>query len=224
MNIALRLFAGVIDLLQFIFFITLLAFQFMTPVGGGVAGAVSGAVLCWNLSTGVWESFANAAACAAGGGALGTGLGFIGAPAAIAIDIAISCTFGVLLILLLWVSGRFSLMATLIGFTSEMLPGINGFVPGWSLLVHRCIQQYKKAQKEGTSTSRTSVGILTTAAKLVPALGGGTAAALLRKAPAAAPSAKEPSEKSNRIPLQTRNFDGIRPANDNRPQSYAQAA
>ncbi len=207
----MRLLAGIIDLLQFIFFIVLLAFQFITPYGGAAVGGVSGAVLCWNLSSGVWESIANAALCAAGGGVLGGGLSLVAAPAGIVIDIALSCTFGVLLICFLWASGRFSLMAVMIGFTGEMLPGINGFVPAWSLLVHRCIHQYKTAQKQGVSTSRTSFSILGTAAKLVPALGGGTAAALVRAAPTIASVQAQAKSLPDRIAtLPTKNFDGIR--------------
>lgn len=198
----------------------------MTPVGGGITGAVTGAVLCYNASSGVFEGITNAITCAAGGGLLGGGLSFIAAPAGIAIDIAISCTFGVLLILMLWVSGRFSFMAVVMGFGSEMLPGLNAFVPGWSLLVHRCIQQYKKEQKESGSGSRASLHFLVNAAKMVPLAGGGTAAALVRRMPATAPASNssESQQTSNRVPLQTRNFDGIRPANDNHPQPYAQAA
>lgn len=227
MNLALRLFAGIIDFLQFIFFIVLLAFQFITPYGGAAVGGIAGATLCWNASSGMFEGIMNAAACFALGGAAGGLLSAIAAPAGIAIDIAISCTFGFLLILFLWTSGRFSLMAVLIGFSSEALPAVNAFVPGWSLLVHRCIHQYNAAKKEGIPTSRTSPSILMTATKLVPALGGGAAAALARRLPSvvsAGSATKEPSVQGSRVPLRTSNFDGIRPSNSIRTEPYAHSA
>ncbi len=227
MNWALRLFAGAIDLLQFIFFIVLLGFQFITPVGGAAVGGVTGAIVCWKYSSGVWEGIVNAAACSAGGGLLGGALSFIAGPIGIAIDIAISCTFGVLLILLLWVTGRFSLMPVVAGFTGEMLPGINGFMPGWSILVHRSIQQYKLKQKGAGLAKRSALGVLGSVMGAIP--GGRTAAALASPGLSLATHsigtalAKQPSAPG-RVPLQTKNFDGIRPANDNHPRTYAQAA
>lgn len=222
MNLVLRGAAAIIDLLQFLFFILFLGLAAITPVGGGLVGAATGAAICYNASGNIVSGAVNAVYCAVAG----AGIGALAAPIGIIIDTALSCTFGILLILLLWVSGRFSFMAIAMGFGAEMLPGLNAFVPGWSLLVHRSIQQYNSTKKEGAATSRTSFGILTTAAKLVPVLAGGTAAALMRRVPAAAPASAgpEPRQTSGRVPLQTKNFDGIRPANDNRPQSYAQAA
>ncbi len=226
MNLALRLFAGVIDLLQFIFLIVLAGFQFITPVGGGITGAATGAYFCYNATSGVISGVLEGLKCAVGGGIVGAGLSAFALPAGIGIDIAISGTFGVVLIGLLWISGRLSLMPVIIGFTGEMLPGVNAFVPGWSILVHRCIQQYNLEQKEnGGPAARPSWSIITTAARLVPFSGGGAAAALVRGGRASsASSMPTPKQQSSRVPLQTKNFDGIRPANDNRPQSYAQAA
>lgn len=224
MNLALRLFAGVIDLLQFIFFITLLAFQFMTPVGGGITGAAVGAYFCYNATDGVVSAALEGLKCAAGGGLVGAGLSALAIPAGIAIDVAISGTFGVLLILLLWVSGRFSLMAVVIGFSSEMLPGINGFVPGWSLLVHRCIQDYKLKQSGVGLGKRTTLSIIGGAAKMVPGIG--SALALTKTLPVAGSTASPvvPQQPGGRVPLQTKNFDGIKHAKDSRPQPYAQLA
>lgn len=223
MNLVLRIFAGAIDLLQFIFFITLLAFQFITPVGGGITGGISGAVLCWNLSSGVWEGVANAAACLVGGGLVGAGLSFIAGPIGIAIDIALSCTFGVLLIGMLWASGRFSLMAVILGFGSEMMPGLNAFVPAWSLLVHRSIQEYNKKQGSAPSSSRT-LGFLATAASMaVPEVKAIAVARAGARYTSIEPATSEQTETPSRIPLPTRNFDGIRPTSNNRSSSYAQA-
>ena len=224
MNLALRLFAGIIDLLQFIFFIVLLAFQFMTPVGGGITGAATGAYVCWSMSGGIMEGIANAAACAAGGGILGAGFSTFAIPAGIAIDIALSGTFGVLLLFTLWVTGRFSFMAIVAGFTGEMLPGINAFIPGWSLLVHRSIKAYKRKQalKEARGSSKLVSAL--SIASMVPGAGAALRAArpALPAAPITPRAAAQPT--TARIPLQTRNFDGIKPANDNHPRPYAQAA
>jgi hypothetical protein len=222
MNLALRLFAGAIDLLQFIFFITLLAFQFMTPVGGGITGAAAGAYFCYNASSGVLEGISTAIACAATGGLVGGVLGAIAGPAGIAIDIAISCTFGVLLILFLWASGRFSLMAVVMGFSSELLPGINAFSPGWSMLVHRCIKNYKQTQGKGAATKSATFDFINGALR-------GEAPSLARFATRLARRHDEErselagaaqsrvasafsgtTEPTDRIPLQTKNFDGIR--------------
>ena len=226
MNLALRLFAGVIDLLQFILLVVLAGFQFITPVGGGITGAATGAYLCYNATSGVISGVLEGLKCAVGGGLVGAGLSAFALPAGIAIDIAISGTFGALLILMLWVSGRFSFTAVVVGFTGEMLPFVNGFVPGWSLLVHRSIHQYKMEQEEGVSTTRSSISVVSTAARLMPFAGGGIGAALIRRTPVVAADSVDPKSKqtTNRAPLQTKSFDGIRPANDNRPQPYAQAA
>jgi hypothetical protein len=219
MNLALRLFAGAIDFLQFMFLVVLAGFQFITPVGGGVTGAAAGAYLCYNATSGAVSGLLEGLKCAVGGGIVGAGLSAFALPAGIAIDIAISTTFGFLLICFLWASGRFSLMPVIIGFTGEMLPMVNGFVPAWSLLVHRCIHQYNLEQRKGAEHTRTSFGILSTAARLVPFSGGGTAAALIRNVPNA-PSNTSPfntpkeRESINRVLLPTKNFDGIRhPAN-----------
>lgn len=150
MNLLLRGFALVIDILQFLFFVVLLGFQVITPVGGGLVGAAGGAVVCWKLSNGVWEGMYNAGACALGGTLGGAALSALATPIGMAIDVAISSTFGVLLILILWISGRFYFMPVALGFSGEMMPGINGFAPLWSILVHRCIKQYERERAATT--------------------------------------------------------------------------
>lgn len=226
MNLALRICAGIIDLLQFIFFVVLLAFQFITPVGGGVTGAAAGAYLCYNASSGVISGLVAGLKCAVGGTIVGAGLSAFAAPAGIAIDIALSCTFGVLLVLMLWVTGRFSFMAVILGFGSEMLPGLNAFSPGWSILVHRCIQQYNKKQKGAASSPRTLGFLVQAASTVMPeltVLSAARAGSRYMGAPAA--PAPEQRQSNSRIPLQTKNFDGIRPANDNVPRpTYVKAA
>lgn len=225
MNLVLRGLALVIDTLQFLFFVVFLAFQAMTPIGGGIAGGATGAVVCWKFSNGVWEGITNAATCAAGGAVGGAALSALAAPIGMAIDVAISSTFGVLLIALLWTSGRLHLMPVVFGFVAEMTPGINAFVPGWSLLVHRCIQQHKLKERGVGAGGRAGVGamgVLGGALKLVP--GAGVAAAALKPVAAVATYSvgiATPAQTGGRTPLKT--FDGIRPANDNAP-SYANAA
>lgn len=153
MNLALRIFAAVIDILQFLFFVALLAFQAMTPIGGGVAGAAAGAYLCWNMSSGVWEGVVNATTCALGGGAAASIISAFATPIGMAIDVALTATFGVVLLCLMFVSGRFYFMTVVIGFAAEMMPGVNGFAPAWSIMVHRCISQYNQEQKQSAAAS-----------------------------------------------------------------------
>ena len=179
----------------------------------------------FSASSGVISGVLEGLKCAVGGGLVGAGLSAFALPVGIAIDIAISGTFGVLLILLLWVSGRFSLMAVLIGFTSEMLPGINAFSPGWSILVHNCIKNYNQRLAAGGIGKHSKLMGAFDVASMVP--GAGAALTAVRPAMAVATRAANAVQSAptpTRIPLQTKNFDGIRPANDNRPQRYAQVA
>ncbi|MDB5225649.1 MAG: hypothetical protein JWL87_601 [Candidatus Adlerbacteria bacterium] len=198
----------------------------MTPMGGGLTGAATGAYFCYNATSGVISGLLEGFKCAVGGGIVGAGLSAIAIPAGMAIDIAISCTFGVLLILMLWVSGRFSLMAVVMGFSSEMLPGVNAFVPGWSILVHRCIKTYNQTQASG-GTGRSKLMTALNVASIIPGVGTALAAVKPIVYMATHTASATPSNPVH-IPLQTRNFDGIRAAaNDNRaPErpSYVQKA
>ncbi len=203
MNWALRGFAAIIDLLQFIFFIVFLGLSLMTPVGGGVVGGLTGAAICYSASGSVVSGAVNAAYCAV----VGAGIGAFAGPIGIAIDIAISCTFGVLLILLLWVSGRLSFMPVVLGFGVEMLPGLNAFAPGWSLLVHRSIQQYKK--KHGTATPKGFSFLKQAYLATMPEFKPMAAARGNDRYEKAGESAREIVEKV-RTPL--KQFDGIRRA------------
>jgi len=224
MNALLRICAGIIDLLQFIFFVALLAFQAMTPIGGAAVGGVTGAVICWNMSDGVVNGLMAAAACFSGGGAAGGILSAIAIPLGIVIDITISSTFGVLLILLLWVTGRFYFMPVAMGFAGEMMPGINGFAPFWSILVHRCIQKYKKDNKHAATKSATFNYVNNESTDRAGAYVD--AQRLARNRFITQQQPKDVAEPTpTRVPLQTRNFDGIRAANDNTPRTiYAKAA
>ncbi|HEV7449074.1 MAG TPA: hypothetical protein VGP13_00855 [Candidatus Paceibacterota bacterium] len=228
MNIALRLFAGFIDLLQFLFFVVFLAFQVLTPAGGAATAGAAGAILCWNLSSGAWQSAVNAASCLVGGGVLGFGMGALGGPIGIAVDTAISCTFGLLLIICLALSGRLRFMPLLFSFTGEMTPVVNAFVPAWSILVHRCIKAHD--QKLGTkATARSVLSFITggsSAAFGIPAMAGLAAQIVAPRGKAFEDAKKKGAETPLRVPLISKSFDGIRkPANDNVQQKpYAQAA
>lgn len=225
MNAVLRICAGFIDLLQFVLFVVFLAFQAITPVGGTVAGAAAGAVVCWNMSDGIISGVVNGALCAAGGGAAGGIISALATPIGMVIDVAISSTFGVLLILLMWVTGRFYLMPVALGFAGEMMPGINGFAPFWSILVHRCIHMHNMESRGVGTTARNTMGILEAVSSLAP--GGTVAKTALRPALAMAGNTAAAtvgaSRDSSRTPL--KNFDGIRAANDSAPRTtYAKTA
>lgn len=221
MNLGLRVFAGLIDLLQFLFFVVFLGFQLMTPAGGGAAGAAGGAYACWSLSGGILEGIANAVACAAAGGIGGALLSAFAIPLGIAIDMTLSWTLGLLLIIALVVTGRFSFMAVVAGFTVEMMPGLNAFIPGWSLLVHRSLQAHKLKRQGVGLAGRTMLSVAGSAAGLVP--GGSIAKAALKPALGAAAygisAATTPLRDTGRVPL--KNFDGIRPASGANPKAYA---
>ncbi|HEY4501897.1 MAG TPA: hypothetical protein VJJ20_02425 [Candidatus Paceibacterota bacterium] len=207
MNIALRGFAALIDLLQFLFFIVFLGLATLTPVGGGAVGGIAGATICWNASGNVVSGAINAAYCAV----VGAGVGALAGPIGIVIDVAISSTFGVLLIIALALSGRFSLFPVTLGFIGEMTPGVNAFVPAWSILVHRCIKQYKKSHK-GAATTQNAFSIITgTLGAGAPSLPGmATQRAQNRYAPAGTTSAAASPMASRALLRQAKSFDGIR--------------
>lgn len=219
----LRIFAGFIDLLQFVFFVVFLAFQVMTPYGGAAIGGVAGAYVCWSMSDGIVNGIVNGAACALGIGAVGGIVSAIATPVGMAIDVAISATFGTLLLLCMWVTGRFYLMPVALGFSGELLPGINAFVPGWSLLVHRCIQQHK-LQEQGVGRVGRTISLLGSMGSVVP--GAAVATKALKPALAVAGMAQRaiaPRDSLTRTPL--KNFDGIKASNDNALRNtYAKAA
>jgi hypothetical protein len=222
MNVLLRAYAAILDLLQLLFFVVLLTFQVMTPLGGAATGGVSAAVLCWNLSSGAWSSVVNAASCLAGGGLLGAGLGALGGPIGIAIDITLSCTFGLLLVIMLAVSGRLSFFPLIFTFVGETAPVLNAFIPAWSILVHRCIKAHKAKGSPKVSAS-----------SVVSLLASGGAGALRPPTTAFAGQVAErrygdfkkaDETKTGRAAtaLVQRNFDGIRPSDTKRP--HAQTA
>jgi hypothetical protein len=216
MNWVLRGFAAIIDLLQFLFFILFLGLAAMTPIGGGIVGGTAGATICYNASGNIVSGAVNAVYCAV----VGAGIGTFAAPIGIVIDTALSCTFGVLLIFLLWVSGRFSFMAVMAGFGSEMLPGLNAFMPGWSLLVHRSIQQYKKVHT--TATPRTFAFLKESYSATMPKIRE-VANTRAENRYANAPQSAREIVDHVRTPLK-QFADGIRPANNVHTEPYAHTA
>jgi hypothetical protein len=212
MNILLRGFAGIIDLLQFLFFIVFLGLAAMTPVGGGAVGGVTGATICYNASGNVISGAVNAAYCAV----VGAGIGAFAAPIGIVVDTAISCTLGVLLILALAITGRFALFPVIFAFTSELIPGVNAFSPAWSILVHRCIKAHnRKVGTKSKSSVSSALGFITGAATPLQI---NVARQVLQPRQRALDHASTTSTKAA-TNLITKNFDGIR-----RPDSHAQTA
>jgi hypothetical protein len=112
-------------------------------------------------------------------------------------------------------------MAVVAGFTVEMMPGLNAFIPGWSLLVHRSLQAHKIKRQGVGLAGRTMLSVAGSAAGLVP--GGSIAKAALKPALGAAAygisAATTPLRDTGRVPL--KNFDGIRPASGANPKAYA---
>lgn len=148
MNIFLRLFAGLIDALQFLFLAAFIVLQALTPVGGAAAGGVTGAVVCWNLSTGFFEGIVSAAKCAAGGGLAGLALSTFATPLGMAIDVVISVSLGGALIIGLASRGMFYPDLILKNMVGEVLP-VFAFLPFWSYLVHASIKRHKQGAPGG---------------------------------------------------------------------------
>lgn len=143
MKYLLLLPAFLLDLLQFAFMITFAVLQFMTPIGGGVAGAAVAATYCYNASTGIISGIWNGIACAAGGGLVGAGLSAFAIPIGAAVDVALSITIGGGIIALLAFEGMFYPQIIIKGFLGEVTPFMN-FLPFWSWMVWKCMREKKK--------------------------------------------------------------------------------
>lgn len=226
MNISLRIFAGLIDFLQFMFFIVFFALQAITPVGGGVAGGAAAAYFCWNASTGVLSGLIAAGKCAVGGVVVGGVLSAFAGPIGMVIDFTLSVALGGALLLGLAYAGMFYFDIVLVGSLGELLPIFN-FLPFWSNMVHRSIK--RKNQLEGSGG-----GVLSTVMQLAPgaAAGGGVGAlasrlanvTAQRYAPQGGGNAQQtnPERRANAPQLPQFNAD-IRPrASNNTP--YAKTA
>lgn len=134
------------------FFILGLTLQGITPVGGGITGATTGAYLCWSMSGSVLEGVADAAACGIAGGIGGGALSAFGLPTGAALgavsSVFITLVFGTGFIFLLFLGGMFYpsiVFTTLIG---EAIPGI-GILPFWTVLAVRSAIQKSKEEESG---------------------------------------------------------------------------
>src|SRR3990167_536111 len=137
------LMAVLLDGLQILLGLGFAAMQFVTPVGGGVGGALAGAGYRWSTSTGFFIGLLEGAKCAAAGGALGGVLSAFAIPIGAAVDVALSLTIGGGIIMLLAFDGAFYPSTVIKGFLAEAAPFLN-IVPAWTWLTLRCIQQKKK--------------------------------------------------------------------------------
>src|SRR5690348_14498274 len=93
----LILFAMFIDGFQAMLMLGFTAMQFITPVGGGISGALAG---CY-ANASAWYDVAGCIKGATPGGILGAGVSAFAVPLGMGVDIAISLTFGAGLVLLL---------------------------------------------------------------------------------------------------------------------------
>lgn len=135
-------FALLIDFIQGMFMLAFTVMQFITPIGGGVSGALAG---CYANASGWYD----AAGCIKGaffGGAIGTGVSAFAIPLGMGIDVAISVTLGGALILVLGWMGMFYPGPIISAFIGESIP-LFDILPGWTLLVWRCLSNKKAEEK-----------------------------------------------------------------------------
>lgn len=207
------------------FFAVFLALQGVTPIGGGVGGALTGAVVCWNATSGVW-AIVEAVKCALGGGIIGAGLNAFAVPLGIVIDYALSIVFGTPLILMLAMSGMFYPGAIIKGFLGESIPILN-FLPFWSIMVHVCITRKKQESGESVGlmssllllTTQTPAQRVSSATAVAERVGGRLSTQRYNEV-----SESQPAPTRERVPL--KNFSDIRPSQkpDDTYQNYANAA
>lgn len=155
------MFAVFIDFLQGMFFLAFVALQFITPVGGGVGGALAAGYYCWKMSTGILSGISNAAACAAAGGVVGAGASAFAIPLGTAFDVVISFVFGGALILLLIFNRMYYPMPTVIGFIMESIPVFN-IIPAWTLMTLRCIALKRREEKKMAQPAPATVEVIST--------------------------------------------------------------
>lgn len=227
MKYALLIPAIILDILQFLLFWVFWAIEALTPVGGGVTGAAAGAYLCYNASTGVVSGVLSGLKCAVGGALVGAGVATVAGPLGMVLDTALSLTIGGAILVFMALEGMFYFDIIIPSFMGEALPLLN-FLPFWTIMVWRCISRKRSGGASSQGMGKGLVSGLATAA--VGIIGGGAAAQLgvgavasmaRRAMPAIAPA---PAQQPAHVVLQTKNFDGIRAANDNAPKPYAQAA
>lgn len=150
MKYTLLIPAIILDFVQFMLGMIFIALQFMTPVGGAVAGGLTGALYCWNTSTGIISGVLSAAQCGLYGTVLGTALTTFATPLGAAIDVALSITVGGGILLLLGFNGMFYPQIVVQRALGEIMPFFS-FLPIWTNLVWACLREkQKETQKPGT--------------------------------------------------------------------------
>ena len=138
------------------------------------------------------------------------------------ISMCLSITMGGALMVALALNGMFY-WSKLIPAFAELIPGINNG-PVWTIVVVRCMMKNYK-DEHGVSMFGRKKTAISADGQDQPKRFSPTAVAaryVRRKQAAILAPIKEKQDRP--APAALKNFDGIRPANDNRPQPYAQAA
>ncbi len=191
---------------------------------GTFAGGAAGCLAAQKFVSG-------SVSCAIGGFILGTlgSFGNVAAPITIpigivigfAVDVCLSLTLGIFLIGMLYVCKMFYPGYVTAVFIGEALPGFD-ILPGWTLLAVRSV--LKKSAEEGSGIASLASGVGSAILSPgSPTSGLGTVARGISNMKNITSTLQSNSATNNteetpsRIPstLQTKNFDGIKPANDN---------
>lgn len=222
--------AIILDFLQMVFLIVFIVMQFITPVGGGVTGALAAGTYCWSTSSGIISGITSFVSCAAAGGIVGAGVSAFATPIGVAVDVMLSLTLGAGILVLLAFQGMFYPSIIMRGFVAELMPFWN-FLPMWTTTTWRCIKEKenREAAPESGVAGKALGAVAGMAALAVP--GGSVARTMLGRATrqfAAAGQALESKPREERraslLPNRFADITPRKPANDNNPQSYAQAA
>ncbi len=131
--------------------------QFITPVGGGITGAFAAGWYCFKASTGIIAGISNGIACGTAGGIVGAGVSAFAVPIGVGVDIAISITLGGILVMALAWMGMFYPGTVLGAFLGESIPFLD-VLPGWTLMVWRCLSK-KKAEEKAAKTKEAPTAV-----------------------------------------------------------------
>jgi len=157
--IPLILFALFIDGLQAMLMLTFTVMQFITPVGGGALGGITAAAYCYNATTGFFSALLAGAKCAVGGTVVGAGVSAFAVPLGMGVDVAISITFGGVLVMALAWMGMFYPGTVLGTFLGESIPFLD-VLPGWTLMTWRCISKKNAEEKAAAAKKETPAPVV----------------------------------------------------------------
>ena len=157
-----------------------LALQTIGPVLGAAGGAATGALYCWNTSTGsIISSIRDSAHCAGQGVVWGASLSVMGLPLGVGMgmitDFCISITFGLFLILALAFSGMYYPAYLFGGGLFELIPGFN-VLPGWTALAVYCTLRKMKEERELEGNTATALATITSPKTITGRMLGGVTA------------------------------------------------